>query len=301
MSSERSNSETASGWSPSALGPATTKLVFVSDRTGSFHIYTKDLTSSRITALTSGSYNDMNPQMSPDQKRLVFYSDRSGSDQIYTMSLQGPGKTTQLTHDTGGIDNYDPVFMPDGTRIIYKKTDANGNYGDIWEMNADGSAQHNLTPGLIAQGIEGWKPTPVSDTEVVFTERAYPSNPLSDNLYSLNVQSGAIRPLTSNDLTNWYPTYSPEARRLVFVTKEAQDGDDVIASRDLTSSTPKVLVRMPGDNDDPSWSPNGAYVAFLNNNDGPYDIYLLNVGSGAVRLLDKSPPGTKDLSPVFMY
>jgi Tol biopolymer transport system component len=297
---ERSLSETLRDWSPSVLGPATTRLIFVSDRTGSYHIYDKYMSSGRITMLTAGQANDMNPQVSPDQKDLVFYSDRTGSNQIYTLSLQNPGKLAQLTHDIGGVNDYDPVFMPDGRHILYKKSDTNGNYGDIWEMNTDGTGQRNLTAGLIARGIEGWKPAPVSNNEVIITERAYPKDPYSDNLYMLNVQSGAITPLTNNSLTNWYPDYSQQVRKLVFVTKEAQDGNDVIATRGIENSPLKVLVRMPGDNDDPSWSPDGVYVVFLNNNDGPYDIYVANTDSGVVHLIDKSPAGSDDLSPILI-
>lgn len=282
-----------------AVGTVATRLIFVSNRTGKYRIYEKDLASGGLQPLTSDGSNAMNPQLSPDRQRLVFYTDRSGSNQIASFNLGDPQNITQLTHDSGGVQDYDPVYTPDG-HILYKKTDTRGNYGDIWEMNNDGSDQHNVTPGLIKHRIEAWKPVPVNNTEAVITERSRPDDPYSDNLYVLDLRSGHTQPLTENSLSNWFPDYDSGSQRLVFITKQQQDEHDVLATMRTNGLDCRVIVTLPGDNNDPSWSANGQYVAFVNNNGGDYSTYMADASGRTLWLLDRSPRGSDDLSPLLI-
>lgn len=275
------------------------KLIFVSNRSGKYRIYEKDLASGSLQTLTSGEFNSMNPQLSPDRTRLVFYTDQSGSNQIATLSLKSPTDVMQLTRDSGGVQDYDPVYTPDG-HILYKKTDTQGNYGDIWEMKADGSNQHNVTPGLIARHIEAWKPVPVNDSEAVITERSRPDDPYSDNLFVLQLSSGHTVPLTNNSLSNWFPDYDASMQRLVFITKQAPGEHDVLATMRPDGLDCRVVVHLAADNNDPSWSADGRYIAFVNNKGGDYSTYVAESNGGTVWLVDRSPKGSDDLSPLLL-
>jgi Tol biopolymer transport system component len=282
-------------------GLANAKLIFVSNRSGYYQIYEKYISTGNLTALTSGQSNNMNPEISPDQRTLVFYSNRAGNNnQIFTMNLQDPNRVLQLTNDPGGVNNYDPVFTADGQQILYKKTDANGNFGDIWAMNPDGSNQHAVTTTLISQGIEGWKPTPVSGTEAVITERSQQKDPYSDNLYTLNTQTGATAPLTQNQLTNWFPDYDQASAKMLFVTKESHGANDVLATIDLSGKNQKTILDMPGDSNDPSWSEDSRHIVFVNDNGtGYFSVFAANTDGANPVQLDKSPSNTTDLSPLL--
>ncbi|MGH6784739.1 MAG: TolB family protein, partial [Sphingomicrobium sp.] len=68
--------------------------------------------------------------------KIAFYSDRAflGSD-VYTMNADGGG-ATRLTFGGGQA----PAWSADGTKIAFRDGSVTG---DIWVMNADGSAQTN--------------------------------------------------------------------------------------------------------------------------------------------------------------
>jgi len=80
-----------------------------------------------------------NPAWSPDGSTILFVriaGDFSGG-QLWTIDVAS-GHETQLTFDATFKDQT-PDWSPDGARIAYEADD------DIWMMNANGTAQVNLT------------------------------------------------------------------------------------------------------------------------------------------------------------
>src|SRR2546423_1275513 len=74
---------------------------------------------------------------------IAFASDRDGTGfQVFLMQANGP-KQTQLTHVPGY--NARPNWSHDGRRITFTPCRPTDFSGDIYVMNADGSAQTNLT------------------------------------------------------------------------------------------------------------------------------------------------------------
>jgi Tol biopolymer transport system component len=284
-----------------SLGLGSATLIYVSNRSGTYNIYAKALSSGKLMALTTGSSDNMNPEICPDNKRFVFYSNRSGSNQVYALDLANPTHVTQLTNDVGGVQNYDPTFTVDGKQILFKKTDVHGNFGDIWEMNEDGSSPRDLTPTLTTQHIEAWKPVAVNDQQAVITERLRQGVPYSDNLFLLNLASGAQQALTNNSLSNWFPDYAPQSGNILFVTKQTVGGNDVLATINMSGASRNVMVHIPGDSNDPSWSTDGRSIVFVNDSgSGYFNVYAARADGSGVMLLDKSPSGSTDLSPLLI-
>jgi tricorn protease len=112
----------------------------------------------------------------------------------------------------------------------------------------------------------------------------------------INADIPAIRPRYVNVARNIInATISPtgaraafEARNEIF-TVPAEKGD----ARDLTN-TPGVAER------DPSWSPDGKWVAYFSDESGEYALHLRDQsGLGAVRKIDLGTPGSFYYSPVW--
>jgi serine/threonine-protein kinase len=69
---------------------------------------------------------------------------------------------------------------------------------------------------------------------------------------------------------------------LVFATvSDARDGDSDLYWRRLGDATPQVFVDRAGSQENPSVSPNGAYVAYQSNESGRYQIYVQPFPTGA--------------------
>jgi Tol biopolymer transport system component/imidazolonepropionase-like amidohydrolase len=110
-------------WSPDGK-----TIAFQSYKTGTFHIWAMNPGGSGVRELTFGFYDDREPQFSPDGAKIVFSSDRppdgapagtaTGSYNLWTLTL-ATGRLTEITHASGGINDYYPTWTPDGKQITY--------------------------------------------------------------------------------------------------------------------------------------------------------------------------------------
>jgi dipeptidyl aminopeptidase/acylaminoacyl peptidase len=88
------------GWMPDNKS-----LWFMSEKAGYSHLYTINVTSKKVKALTEGAFEIYKPQISKDKKHWYFTAnvDHPGDRQFYSMPISG-GKFTVLTNRIGNND-----------------------------------------------------------------------------------------------------------------------------------------------------------------------------------------------------
>ncbi len=272
--------------------PEPNSILYVSNQTGNQEIFMLDLKTQKKTNLTENPANDMNPQLSPDGKFIVFYSDRDGDNEIYRMKLDDRS-VEQLTKNNS--HDYDPAYSPDGTMIAYKST-AFDQKGDIFIMDADGSNPRNLTPDR--SDTEEWDPTFTLDgKKIIFVIRTN-GDDMTDEIAEINTDGTGFKQLTSNNIPDWYPSIHPSLDRIVFISKtDPKNPDDIYVSA-LDGTDRVQMTALPGNDADPSWSQFGDKIIFINDQDGDYDIYMMNAdGTHQKKLFDTY---TTELSPIFL-
>lgn len=93
-------------------------LVFLSiEENGYAHLFAYHPQDLPLTRITSSSWNDIRPALSPDRSQLAFASDRSGYWDLYVMDLKN-GSTAQVTNSP----EYDssPSWSPDGQWLVFE-------------------------------------------------------------------------------------------------------------------------------------------------------------------------------------
>ena len=122
------------------FSPDSQQVAFVSDRSGNPQIYVLDLTTRRAKRLTSLNWCD-SPSWSPTGEWIAFAgrAHREDKPDIYLVDVTG-GQIRQLTH--GESANENPTWSPDGRFLAFSTT--RGKRGEIYVMDADGSAPHRL-------------------------------------------------------------------------------------------------------------------------------------------------------------
>jgi TolB protein len=160
---------------------------------------------------------------SPDGKTLAFVGRRGGDDEfdIYTIPVNG-GEEQRITTCKGLDDG--PDYSPDGA-FIYYNSFCSGKM-EIWRMRPDGTRAEQLTHDAYAN----WFPHPSPDGRWIvylsFLEDQGQDHPFGKQvkLRLMNLRDGSVRDLTPEFFggqgTINVPSWSPDSRRVAFVTYE---------------------------------------------------------------------------------
>ena len=211
------------------------------------------------------------------ETRVAFVS----GGRIYRIDSDGYG-LTPLTAE--GPTSLSPAWSPDGTRIAYTRL-GEGKGGVAVVTLATGATQ--LAPGTqTALNITPmWHP---DGRTLIYAH----SDENGTNIVTANVADNCcVQRLTVGRFAdNLSPTYSPDGRRVAFVSTRA--GPPQIYSMDADGTDQDLLVPFDfgatGSSNAPEWSPDGASVIFHREVSGSPQIFQMDVASRRVKQLTSS-------------
>ena len=280
-------SQTASpGVSPRMNSPAqaaTPMIAFTRSVAGlgRSETYVVNADGSRLRNLTHDWGLEGEPVWSPDGRTIAF--ERPGFDGIWVMNADGSERRS-LTQGRGGGGA--PSWSPDGRRIAFSRN--RGGTPDVYVMNADGSGPRRLVrDGL----LPAWSPDgrTIAFVRVHFVKcRRVPSQAPcigSVAIHVVNADGSNLRQLTPDSAVFGFGSWSPDGRRIAFVSK--RDGNPEIYVMNADGSEQRRLTRSALRDRAPVWSPDGQTIAFVRSKFNTFEhIYVMNAdGSGQRRLI----------------
>jgi Tol biopolymer transport system component len=212
--------------------------------------------------------------------RLAFaIKDGSGVSNIYSVEPDGDG-LVRLTNSTA----FDlcPDYSRDG-RLITFCSNRSGSF-QIWAMNADGSNAH-----IVTNGNHFIFPDYSPDASVIVFSGTASATDVNQNVYVINTDGTGLKQLTTGVGNNQYPTYSPNGRRIAFISDRTGVEQVWVMNADGSQQT---QISHSGVRQDqvPDWSPDGHKIAFAQGNIGSGRIWVMNAdGSNPMQLT--SGPG----------
>jgi dipeptidyl aminopeptidase/acylaminoacyl peptidase len=225
---------------------------------------------------TTGEKRDSSPRWSPDGSQLAFTSTRGDdkTSQLYVIPAEGgeARKLTELKEDPSEI-----TWAPDGTRIAFSARVRDEAYEEEEERKRRPRRFTRLNYKLDNVGWTGDR------RQHLFVVPA----------------DGSEEPkqLTEGDFEDGSPAWSPDGRRLAFVSARSEFWDLELASDvfviDAEGGEPKQLTDSDGGCDGPVWSPDGSQIVFLyvpGTLDWPHNgrVAVVSAGGGDQRLLTES-------------
>ena len=108
------------------------------------------------------------------------------------------------------------------------------------------------------------------------------------DIYVMDSDGSHQRRLTLASKGASLPRWSPDRRRIVFVSNMDEAGGENIYVMNADGSNLLRLTNHKDDDDEPRWSPDGAKIAFESNRDGNSEIYVMNVDGSSVQRLTRN-------------
>jgi TolB protein len=218
---------------------------------------------------------------------------------IWVMDADGTNQT-DITMTAG--DEFDPVWMPDGTLIAFSHhlRDAGGTpvYALTW-IEPDGAGRERLSEDFIE-----WDPTFSPDGQYLLYTIHASSH---DYFYFRGAGDGFVEP-RGFDLRALFgefgqvsdPAWAPLGNQFAYT--EQKSGREIIILVTYQSMQPNGLhqpteyvLTDTGADTDPAWSPDARWLAFTSQRDGDSEVYLMTTtGRPQVNLsqshgVDRSP------------
>lgn len=215
------------------------------------------------------------PNWFPDGRALVFASE-VGVERadIFRMNTDGSGRRN-LT-ETSANDST-PSVSPSGELIAFE-SDRDGN-DEIYVMAADGTNVRRLTQDPARDLAPAWSP---DGRRIVFTSDR--DSRASADVYIMNADGTGVERLTS-DQSHWAPQFSPDGTQIAL-----QVNLDVHVY-DLAARTMRRLTQEPQNGMGPTWSPDGARLAFVSTRNRRAEIFTMNADGSNQRALVTLPRG----------
>ncbi len=271
----------ASGPSSGTSQNARETLVFQSDRSGNYEIYTAFGDGKVQLRLTNSAEADVDPALSPDRRQIAFASTRGGHSSLYLMNADGSG-VRRLT-DSPLIEEQ-PAWSPDGTKLAFRVFSEETFSSNIVILDVASGHIRNLTDegDFLDQRQPAWSP---DGTRIAYASDYDPNGEFIgfSQIYVRPVAGGEPKAITSDLAFHTAPAWSPDGSQLAFVSDA--DGDPEIFVSRADGSEARQITHNDLRDDAPAWSRDGKRLIFSSNPNDNFDLYSLSLSDGALTRL----------------
>ena len=251
--------------------------------------------------MTAEKQSSSHPRWSPDGKYLAFLSKRGeGKTQVWLLNRMG-GEAQQLTETIQDVNDF--AWSPDSKKMVLVLQDPSP------EELEEAKAKEKEKPGTETKEKE-LKSKPKTPRPLVIDRYRFKTDTIGyldhrrTHLYVLDVTTKSVVQVTSGDFDDAQPAWSPDSRLLAFRSNRSTPDPDrtydtniwVVAAENTDKGAHLTQVTTnPGEDEEPSWSPDGNWITYLTK----LDPKLFQYGTRHIAISPAAGGQTKVLTRTF--
>jgi TolB protein len=235
----------------------------------------------RDRAQESGYPLAMSPAWSPDGRRVAYVSYQSGLPRIYEMNLD-TGERKEVPASRDG-DYITPTYTPDGRRLAFA-INAGRSSGLFTYDIVNDCCLETITQGRWEDISPSFAP---DGRQLVFnSNRLGVGAPQIYRMPANGGQATILSPYVYNR-PGYYtsPQWSPRGDRVAYHGRIQQRGRHQILVSELDRQRRVVQLTREGNNEDPSWAPDGRHLVYAGERSWGRGLFIVDVETGATRTL----------------
>lgn len=245
----------------------TVQTINLAENTKPRQIYTIPVSGGAPRRITWAGDANFRPRWSPDSRQIAFISNRGGSNQIWIMEADGsnPRQITDLATEADGV-----LFFPDGQNLLFVSEvypdcpDAACNAQRV-QTEKDSPVKARIYDSLLYRHWDQWRTQRVKHLLVVAASGGAPRDLTPGN-----------RDVPPFSLSGWDDyAISPDGEEVCYVMKPdpnpAASTNSELFVVPFEGGEPVRATNMPGADNNPGYSPDGNYLAFLSQMRGGYE------------------------------
>ncbi len=270
------------------------KIVFVGRRAkgANKQIFVVDFDGSNLTQVTTGEYPHLSPSWSADGRYIVFTSYENRNPEVYVYDTQT--RTRKRLTQNPGLDS-GGNFAPNGKLVAY--TSSRGDDTDVFTISTQGTERKLLIEG---SGLDVDPKFSPDGKWIAFVSGRF----VNPHIFVGALQWNGDTPKVVSDkrltYAGWYnatPAWTPESDKIAFGGYDRDiDRWDLFMMNPDGSKLERMTLKT-GDNESPSFSPNGQLIVFQSNRVGDSNVK----GLGAIWMMNRDGSNQKKLDISGIY
>ena len=219
---------------------------------------------------TNDDVSSEHPRWSPDGKFIAFLSSRKDADgeegrtQVYLLNLKG-GEEQRLTETAQDVDSFE--WAPDGKRLVLVLRDPTPEEQEAAAKDKEDGGSDKAASSKKSKSSRPWVIDRLyfKEDTVGYLERR------RTHLYVFDLAGKSLKQITSGDYDDTDPAWAPDGKRLAFSSNRSKPDPDatyavtiwtVDADNTDKGANAAAITNGLGGDHEPSWSPDGKWIAF---------------------------------------
>lgn len=261
-----------------SFGPFMSQITFVgriSPKSQTSNIYIADFDGSNAYAITKNNTLNLSPAWSPDGKKITYTSFITGKAEIFEYNLRSK-KTKQLTYENANSSGAN--WNPEGAIMAFSSSTPSGST-HIYTISGAGDSKEPL---INSSGIEVEPAFSPNGNYLAYTSNKY-SKPM---IFLYNFETRENIRLTFSGWYNASAAWSPDSEKIAFASFDKDIDRWDLFKINVNGTGLERLTLKQGDNEKPSWSPDGRFIVFQTNRGempyqnaikgNPYKLYVMS-------------------------